>query len=67
MFFEEGSAESQQLHEEDGVRVQGGTEAGENLEDVRREVGEMSTRSAEVGRERDRRRFGGFRGIAGSG
>ena len=65
MLLEEGTAESQQFREEDGVRVQRGSDTGEHLEDVWSEIGELVTWGAEFRGEGGRRRFGGLRCIPG--
>ena len=66
MLLEEGTSESQQLCEENGVRVQRGSDTREHLEDVRREVGELVTRGAEFRGEGRRIRFGGLWSVPGN-
>ena len=49
VLFEEGTSQPQDFRQEDGVRVQGGSDAAEDLEEVRGEVGKCAEWTAEFG------------------
>ena len=60
VLFEEGSSQPENLCQKNGVRVQGGSDAAQHLEDMRCEICERVTLGTEVRREGWRSRLCGL-------